>query len=748
MKNILLISAMSLIFSGIYAQQTTIRGTIRDQFDHQPIVHATATLTPVHLSVPADPNGNFLFDSLTPGTYTLTVAALHYKSYINTIEITGGQQSIEVVLAPDAMTISEIVVSASGNKPGENKLDMLSLQLLPVKSAQDLLRAVPGLFIAQHAGGGKAEQIFVRGTDNDHGTDFAVYMDDVPVNLPSHAHGQGYADMHFIIPEIIGKADFRKGPYDATLGDFSIGGAARFQSVYKPTHNTVKVETGMYNNQRVLAILNLIGDKSRKDNAYLAAEGMYNDSYFVHKQHFRRFNAFSRYNLRISERTNLTATGSAFFSDWNASGQLPHRAIDSSLVGRFGALDPSEGGITSRLNFNAKLQTRTARNNQFTHQLYYTRNNFTLYSNFTFFLNDTVNGDAIKQFENRSFFGYKGTWNRTDTVGRIVFYTEAGLSNRTDLLVVGRDKVKDRQFLSNVQTDEVAISNYSLYLSETIRFAGKWSVNLGLRNELFDFRVTDRLNDSLSGSKTVYRFNPKLSVFYDINKHLTLFAKAGQGFHSNYAQSAVNATNLKEAVPVSNSADIGTDFKPGNKTVVSLACWWMQIGSEYRFLADDGSYEIIGDVQRIGMDLAIRYQPFDMIWADVNLNYAHSTLVGEPKDANLAPMQPNWSSTGGLTYKGNKGISGSLRYRFLGQRPATEDGSVWTKSYFLTDIVVKYTRTRYELSASVENLFNVVWDEAQFYDASRLAHETAPVLDFHTTPGTPFYLKLGASLFF
>lgn len=737
----------------INAQTASIVGTVKDYLDQKELPAINILIQGSNITTATNEYGKYEFTNLSAGAYTIIFSSVGYDKTIKKISLSEGEnKKINISLKSNFLNLSEVTISASTTKQGENKMDMLAMQLQPVKSAQDLLRTVPGLFIAQHAGGGKAEQIFVRGTDNDHGTDFAIFMDDIPVNLPTHAHGQGYADMHFMIPETVGKANFFKGPYEAKLGDFSINGAALFNSKYRLDNNEVKLEYGMFNNQRALLMVNVLDKnhlvKKWEDNAYIAADYMYNDGYFINKLHFKRYNIFGKYNARLSSKTNLMFTASTFSSDWDASGQLPLRAVEDGELDRFGSVDPSEGGITSRTNINIKTITQLKNNGAFKNQLYYTKNLFSLFSNFTFFMNDTINGDGIRQWENRDFFGYNGSYKRIDTIGKTPLHSEIGLSTRTDLLTGGRDLVKKRQLLNIAASSTAHITNYSFYVNENWQFHPKWNLNLGLRNDLFDFHYQNKLDVNNSGNKLVYRFNPKLNLYYDISNGVTLFAKAGSGFHSNFIQAVVSKDASANPVPKSYGADLGSNFKLGKKALFNITTWWLLSGSEYRFVSDDGSFEDIGDVRKIGVDASVKYQLTSFLWADVNVNYAYSILLDASKGENLAPMYPKWNSTGGITYKQDNRLSGSLRYRYMGERPATEDGSVIAKSYFIMDAVVKYTQRKYELGISAENILNTKWVEAQFYDQSRLKNEVAPVYDFHNTPGTPFYLKGCVSYFF
>lgn len=654
------------------------------------------------------------------------------------------QQSPTRDSVPGKITnLKEVDVRAS-NANSAHLLSKIDMQLQPLKSAQDLLRTVPGLFIAQHAGGGKAEQILVRGIDNDHGTDFGIFVDGIPINLPNHAHGQGYADMHFLIPEVIGSAAYYKGPYEASLGDFSNAGAAVYHSLFRPQEQFAKLEYGQFNTGRAAILLKLLDKQDapgqEDQNAYVAADYTYTDSYFDNSQHFNRFNILTRYNIGVNKNNTLSVIASGFTSSWNASGQVPLRDIENGIVSRLGSIDPSEGGKTSRINANLLWDTKLSNSGTLKQQVYYVRNSFDLWSNFTFYKDDNINGDEIRQWEKRDLMGYRGTYNHRKQLGSMQLETEAGLGARIDIVNLGRDHVKERMFLSNEGSSHVTVANYSFYLGEILRLSNGFSFHLALRNDLFTFDLRDRLHPDNSGNNIAYRLSPKFNVYYDVSPSLVLFVKTGMGFHSNYANVAIH-NGQKNAVPRSYGSDIGTNIKLGNKALLTATWWWMQSDAEYRFVADAGSYENIGRTSRTGIDVAIRYHVINPLWADVNVNYARPRLMDAAPKENYVPFAPVFTSTGGLTWQAVKGWNAALRYRYMGERPAIEDNTVKSKAYFIADAVVKYNFKRFEFGLSAENLLNTKWSEAQFYDESQLKEEKAPVMDFHITPGTPFSLR-------
>ena len=305
----------------------------------------------------------------------------------------------------------------------------------PAKSSQDLLRLVPGLFIAQHQGGGKAEQIFLRGFDADHGTDVNISVDGMPVNLVSQAHGQGYADLHFVIPETIAGYEFGKGPYYASKGDFTTAGYVAYNTINVPEKNMVKIEGGQENAERIVALINILNKKAREKNqsAYIAGEALYSNGPFDFPEHFTRYNLFGKFITPVGINNKLTASFSTLSSGWRASGEIPNRAVAEGYIkDRFGVIDSAQGGYTSRTNANIKLVSNLHKNFTFENQAYYSYCFFNLISNFTFYYADLINGDEFGQHEARDIYGYNSKLSHQISVGNAMLSSVAGVGLRYD----------------------------------------------------------------------------------------------------------------------------------------------------------------------------------------------------------------------------------------------------------------------------------------------------------------------------
>jgi len=764
LKNGILGAALGLLAAPVALAQrpAALRGVVADSLSGQPLAGVRVALLGQPGGTATDALGQFRWVGLAAGTYRVQLGALGYKLKTSEITLAAGEtRGLTAVLATASLNLAEVTVSQPRD-PNQTlaAISHIDQTLRPLNSAQDLLRLVPGLFIAQHAGGGKAEQIFVRGFDADHGTDFAVSIDGLPVNMVSHAHGQGYADFHFVIPETVEQLRVYKGPYTARFGDFATAGAGEFTTKTSLDHSQVKLEVGRFDTRRALVLLDLLGThhlfSKKPESAYVAAEYNFTNSYFDAPQHFKRFNGLLKYTGQLTDRTSLTLLGSHFTSKWDASGQIPDRAVSEGRISRFGSLDPSEGGSTNRTNVSVVLTTALPHDAVLRQQAYYARYNFSLFSNFTFFKNDPVNGDEIDQTDHRNLYGYTATYDRDDRLGRSgrSLHTVVGLGTRIDASDLGLRHAAQRRILDTVSTGRLYEQNINAYLDETLELTNRLSVNAAVRADLVVFQFRGQKADSaagfvpLTGRVTRGRVSPKLNFYYQLSPAVQLFVRSGLGFHSNDARGVVQGTGRFNALPRAVGAEAGSTFKPVPSLVVNAALWTLHLEDELVYSGDEGTTENAGPTRRYGVDVSARYQLTGRLFLDADINYSHGRLVDAPAGENYIPLAPSFTSIGGLTLKNPNGLSASLRYRHIDSRPAQEDNAIRARGYFLLDAVVNYTRPRFQLAATAENLANVAWNEAQFATDSRLRGETASVNELNFTPGTPFFVKVNASVFF
>lgn len=742
MKNLFII--LSLLLNIGASAQHIFKGKIIDEQSKEPVEAAVISVNESNKNILTDKEGNFSID-LSGDSASAVITSIGYNSKNTTLL----KVALNIIsLERGAVSLKEVTLVSSGNSNSIFKtISKIDLDLRPVKNSQELMRLVPGLFVAQHAGGGKAEQIFLRGFDVDHGTDVQVSVDGLPVNMVSHAHGQGYADSHFIIPETVNNIDFGTGPYYTAHGNLNTAGYVSFSTFNAIDKSRVQIEAGRFNTFRTLAIIDLLKNNKAKQSAYIAGEFNFTDGPAVNKQHFNRINLFGKYNLALSDNTKLSFSTSAFSSKWNASGQVPTRAVESGMIGRFGSIDPSEGGNTERYNANLIIHHNFHDGINWENQLYYSRYQFNLFSDFTFFLNDPVNGDEINQKEGRNVWGYlsKLTAKKNFTKWNITSTYAAGVRYDATLNTTLAHVVK-REFLENIKLGNIKETNAYAFIDKQLA-NHKWSVGLGLRTDYFNNYYFNKLSKEQLPTRNKTIISPKLSIQYTINKTAQIYIKAGKGFHSNDTRVVVQ-NNGRDILPAAYGTDLGIVLKPTNKLLLNIAAWYLHLQQEFVYVGDEGVIEPSGKTRRMGIDIIGRYQFNDHLFANVNINLTKARSIDNPKGENYIPLAPTLTSVGGLFYKSKQGFNGGINYRFLKNRPANENNSVVAKGYFVVDAVLNYTKPKYEIGLSVENLFNTKWNEAQFDTESRLKNEINPVSELHFTPGVPFFPRVKVAWFF
>nr|WP_315133853.1 TonB-dependent receptor plug domain-containing protein [uncultured Flavobacterium sp.] len=730
MKNILL---LLITFFGLTSYGQILKGKIVD-IDGIPIENAYLVNTNSENHAHTNEFGLFSIDKTVVGN-VLKINALGYKKTNFTIS----SRDVIIVLEDDIFRLNEIVIQPKLS--AMNVISKIDLQTTPVNSSQEILRKVPGLFIGQHAGGGKAEQLFLRGFDIDHGTDIAIAVDGIPVNMVSHAHGQGYADLHFVIPETVEKIDFGKGTYYADKGNFATAGYVGFQTKDKLEKSSIGLEIGQFNTLRTVGLFNLLGNQ-KTQSAYIATEYILTDGPFDSPQNFNRINLLGKYSTILSDNSKFSVLASRFSSKWDASGQIPQRLIDDRTISRFGAVDNTEGGNTSRTNVNVSLSKPIDENTFMKANAFYSNYQFELYSNFTFFLEDPINGDQIKQKENRGIYGMNAELNQKTNLNDVAVLLQYGVGFRADATKDSElsHTLNRKTVLENIKLGDINESNLFSYFNSEFNF-GKLMINQAIRLDYFKFNYQDKLTtDYKIQSESKVKFSPKLNFIYSQNNNLQFFLKSGIGFHSNDTRVLVQ-NNGKQVLPTAIGADIGTIWKPFPKLIVNSALWYLFLEQEFVYVGDAGIIEPSGKSKRMGAELGLRYQLNDWLYFGADANYTYARSIDEPKGQDYIPLAPDFTTTGGLSFQKIQGFSGGLRYRYLKSRPANEDNSIVAKGYFVSDFNVNYQYKSINFGISIENLFDTAWNETQFATESRLQNESESMEEIHFTPGTPFFMK-------
>ena len=781
---LLLILALHINVSGQKAG--SIEGIVMNADDGLGIPSVNVVVKNTMLGSSTGMHGGYSISNIPVGEYEIIFSFLGFETIEQSIVIeTDKMIKIDVAMNPAAFSLSSVQIQAhrSFSAASSRSIRQFDMKTRPAPSSQDLLMLAPGLIIAQHAGGGKAEQIFMRGFDADHGTDVAISVDGLPVNMVTHGHGQGYADLHFLIPEVVESIDVYKGPYFSQFGDFATAGAVQLGTVDHPENNIVKIEGGMYNTGELTTVLK-IPTSGVHQSAYFAGQFYSTDGPFESPQNFNRFNVFGKFHTHFSGKSELAVTMGAFSSAWDASGQIPTRAVNEGVISRFGAIDDMEGGVTSRTNYSVLYEYGKGTNNEFTIQGYSSWYNFKLFSNFTYFLLDSVNGDMIEQTDSRSISGINSKYIVRSAIGNILTKTTVGGGLRADNINVGLWKSPDRIRDIQYRDDFVSQRNLFLWAEEVFYFNTKWRLQVGIRGDYFTFDMNDKLDgkaDTITSLPHASSYaqklivNPKLNIVFSPTGSTEFFVNVGSGFHSNDARDVIISQRVSEiehdlerkgyskfeidstlisrnfnpaaanvkTLPRAIGAEIGTKLNFGSNIILGLSLWQLYMEEELVFVGDVGNTEVSGSTQRLGIDLEARIQLTKWLWADFDLNLAKGVYIDEPVGNNFIPLAPNITSTGGLTVIHPMGFEGSLRYRYIGSRPANENNSVVALGYTLINARLGYKFKHVTLFGNIENLANAEWNEAQFDTESKLKFDTESVSEINFTPGNPFNVKLG-----
>ncbi len=723
-----------IIFSTSIINSQSVTGVVINE-QLKPLQDAYIIHKNTEIHTHSNEQGLFEMDGVSVGD-TLKISHLSYEGL--EVVVFNQEEKLEIILKSKTVNIEDVVISS--DEINLNVITDLDLKISPVNSSQEVLRKVPGLFIGQHAGGGKAEQIFLRGFDIDHGTDIQITVDGMPVNMVSHAHGQGYADLHFVIAETIDKVDFGKGSYYGDKGNFNTAGYVDFRTKNRLENSLVKLELGQFGTQRLLGMVDLLN--SSNHHAYIASEYLLTDGPFESSQDFHRINLLGKYHGILNNKDELGVSFSHFTSKWDASGQIPQRAVNSGLISRFGSIDDTEGGETSRNNLSINHVRKLDENATIKTDAFVSQYNFLLYSNFKFFLEDFVNGDQIMQRENRSIYGLRSELSKRFNIRNVKANWISGIGLRNDQSrgnelshTLNRTEVLDQIQIGDI--NEINLSSYTgLKLT-----SNEWTINPSIRIDHFVFQYNNGLIPAYDTEvEKHYIISPKLNVSYTPSEKLQLYLKTGKGFHSNDTR-VVIANEGYKILPASYGGDLGTIWKPSSKMLVNVAYWYLFLEQEFVYVGDAGVVEPSGKTTRQGVDLSFRYQMTPWLFWNVDGNYTVARADEEPVGENYIPLAPDLTATSGLSVIHPSGFYGGVNVRHMGDRPANEDYSLTADGYTVTDLNLGYKMNRLGLGVQVQNLFNVDWNETQFATESRLQNESTSVEEIHFTPGTPFFVK-------
>jgi outer membrane receptor protein involved in Fe transport len=629
---------------------------------------------------------------------------------------------VVVTAPPPVAASSELLI------PGKD------FELLPQGRPADVLRLVPGLIMSQHQGGGKSEQYLLRGFDADHGTDVALFVDGMPVNLRTHAHGQGYADLHFLIPETIKQVDAFKGPYYVEYGDFATAGAIDFVTRDTVPENLVQAAGGSFGTQRYLTLLSPTRDRVK---TLFALEAYTSDGPFDRPQDYQRLNAFAKASATLGDGVDGSIWASYLRRSWFGSGQIPARAVRAGLIDRFGSIDDSEGGRTERASLNGQIRWKRTDADLVTLRAWGQYYSLDLFSDFTFFLDDPVNGDGIKQTDrDRLVGGLDARYEHRDTVAGVPVLAMAGVQYRMDRSRVILAHQADRHLLERMQDVSFVEQSFSPMVRLDLDPLPWLRFVTGARGDIFQYDVRNNLSGSaerLEGDQTRAVPSVKANLVLGPWADTEFFANFGTGFHSNDAR-AVVIDPRTPALPQARGYEFGVRTRILPRAEISATYWVLDLKSELVFAGDDGTTEARGPSHRQGWEVVTRVRLLDWLTWSGNVTLTDSAF----DNGQAIPLAPRVTARADLTARLPWGLSASATMRYVGDRYADESRRQTARGYTLLDLSARYRFRSAEAFLSVENVANARWREAQFFFDSRLPGEpTGGVPDIHFTPGTP-----------
>ncbi len=617
---------------------------------------------------------------------------------------------------------------------GMGSVSQRQLEARTIYRPGEILEATPGLVASQHSGEGKANQFYLRGFNLDHGTDLRTTVDGMPVNQRSHAHGQGWTDLNFIVPELVARLDYNKGPYNASTGDFSSAGATAINYSSRLPQDQASATAGQNGYGRAL----LAGSRESGDNGswLYALEAVHNDGPFTRGDNYRKLNAVLRYSDGFANN-GYTITAMAYRGAWNATDQIPQRAVDSGLLGRFDGIDLTDGGQARRFSLSAAW-ARSDEKQSTRASAYIINNRLELFSNFTYFLDDPVHGDQFAQPDRRVTSGFDVSHSWHDHMDEMAWSTTLGVQAQNDNIFNALQHTEARQVLATVRADHIVETSAAVYLQQRLRVTPWLRGEAGVRLDRYRFAVGDaRAGETLASPSISLAFGPWSSTEFYLN--------AGRGFHSNDARGVTQAQAPATPLARSRGLEFGlrSEAVKGLQTV--LALYRLDFDSELVYLGDAGSTEAGRPSRRYGIEFSNYYKPFKWLSLDADLAFARGRLRPAAPEGDRIPGAVEGVAQLAATFTPASPWSGALRLRWFGPRPLVEDNSVRSKASATVN-----GRLAYKLAANTTlelegfNLANRQVSAIDYFYESRLKGEAEARqgIHFHPIEARSFRLSL------
>ena len=631
---------------------------------------------------------------------------------------------------PAEETLEELVVTGrrehlagEARSASEGVVGQMDLAVRPLLRPGDVLEAVPGLIVAQHSGSGKSNQMFLRGFNLDHGTDFSTVIDGMPINLRSHGHGQGYTDINFLIPETIARISFVKGPYHAELGDFSSAGGAEIETA-DVFSNPLAWTAGENGFHRGLAMGSLTAGSTRLAGAVEVQR--YDGAWTDVDEDVKKLNGL----LKLGggdEATRWQTTLMHYDNEWNAADQIPERAVTAGVISPLGSIDTTLGGDTRRSSLSGEYQrSRDDHTTRWT--AYLIDYEMNLYSNFTYRLDDPAQGDQFQQVDDRRIFGgsYHHHWNPSDTLQH-----RWGVAvQHDDIGTVGLYRTQARVRTGTVRQDAVEETSLGAHYEAIWSLSPRWRAVLGARADHFRFDV-DAEDPRNSGTEQDTLISPKASLIYRASPATEWYASAGKGFHSNDARGATQqvdpvtgeAVSSVDPLVSSRGAELGVKTQWQQRWNLAAALWYLELGSELLFVGDAGTTEATRPSERWGLELN-NFWMIDEVWSlEADIAWTDARFSDDAAEGRHIPGALETVASATLSAQTPAGWFGALRVRYVDGAPLIEDGSITAHSATLAHLSLGWAGQRCALRADVLNLFDSDDRDIEYFYASRLAGE-------------------------
>jgi len=711
-----------------------------------------------------DESGTFLIEGVPIGQTELTVRLINFSTFSRMIAVTTNDTiTTDVVL--HVATNADIVITAPRTfrnlanipNPSENLVGVASaasegaitaeqLATRPINRAAEILETVPGMVISQHSGEGKANQYFLRGFNLDHGFDFGQTVAGIPVNMPTHAHAQGYADSNFIIPELVSGVQFRKGPYYVENGDFTSAGSANISYFNVLPQPIMSFTAGSFDYQRLLGA---VSPQLGNGNLLAAFEFEKDAGPWVSPNNKNKYNAL----LRFSEgdaRNGFSVTLMGFSNHWHSTDQIPQRAIDTGQISRFGFIEETDGGETDRYSGSFEWQ-RSGPNNSTHLTSYVQRYGVQLFHNFTYFLNDPINGDQFEQFEKRWTTGSKLTHRRLKRFGNTLAENAFGIDVRNDSVggPLGLYLTRQTERFSTARTDEVDQLSVGMFAESEIEWSRTIRTTFGLRGDVYNWKVDSNIPAN-SGKKTSAILSPKVSAAFGPWKKTEFYANWGLGFHSNSALGITLQVNPFTGKPApaskpfarAHGAEVGIRTVILPKTQLTVTTWYLGFDSELIYVGDSGSTQVGPPTKRFGIEITNYVYPSPWLTLDLDVSFAHARFIDVSPGEDFVPGALNRVVSGGITLSPpigiNSGPFASLRLRHFGPRPLLEDNSRQSSPTSILNGEAGYRfSNRLDLVVEGFNLLDSKVSDIEYFFESRLRYESDPVNDIHLHAAIP-----------